>query len=121
MKSYSGTKMPIPKPHYSVSWIYLMLAVVLEAAGTIYMKFSEGFTKVVPSILMLIFYGISFVFLNLAIKKLDVGVAYSIFSGLGIALVTIGGIFFFKDPITIFRVTAISLIIIGVIILNFTG
>jgi len=98
-----------------------MLAVVLEAAGTIYMKFSEGFTKVVPSILMLIFYGISFIFLNLAIKKLDVSVAYSIFSGLGIALVAMGGIFFFKDPITIFRIAAISLIIIGVIILNFTG
>ncbi len=113
--------MPIPKPHYSVSWIYLMLAVVLEAAGTIYMKISEGFTKVVPSVLMLIFYGISFIFLNLAIKKLDVSVAYSIFSGLGIALVTIGGILFFKDPLTVFRITAISLIIIGVVILNFTG
>jgi small multidrug resistance pump len=113
--------MPIPKPHYSVSWIYLMLAVVLEAAGTIYMKFSEGFTKVVPSVLMLIFYGISFIFLNLAIKKFDVSVAYSIFYGLGIALVTIGGIFFFKDPLTVFRITAISLIIIGVVILNLTG
>lgn len=44
-----------------------MLAVILEAAGTIYMKFSDGFTKMVPSILMLIFYGISFLFLNLAI------------------------------------------------------
>jgi small multidrug resistance pump len=113
--------MSIPKLQYSASWIYLLLAVVLEVAGTIYMKFSEGFTKVVPSILMLIFYGISFIFLNLALKKLDVSVAYSIFSGLGIALVTMGGIFFFKDPITIFRITAISLIIIGVIILNFTG
>ncbi|MEG3954725.1 multidrug efflux SMR transporter [Microcoleus sp. herbarium2] len=113
--------MPIPKPHYSVSWIYLMLAVVLEAAGTIYMKFSEGFTKVVPSVLMLVFYGISFIFLNLAIKKLDVSVAYSIFSGLGIALVAIGGIFFFKDPLTVFRIAAISLIIIGVVILNLTG
>ncbi len=98
-----------------------MLAIVLEAAGTIYMKFSEGFTKVVPSILMLIFYGISFIFLNLAIKKLDVSVAYSIFSGLGMALVAIGGVFFFKDPITVLRITAISVIIIGVIILNFTG
>lgn len=85
------------------------------------MKLSDGFTKIVPSILMLIFYGISFVFLNLAIKKLDVSVAYSIFSGLGIALVTIGGIFFFKDPISVFRLTAISLIIIGVIVLNSTG
>ena len=113
--------MPIPKPHYSVSWIYLMLAVVLEAAGTIYMKISEGFTKVVPSVLMLIFYGISFIFLNLAIKKLDVSVAYSIFSELGIALVTIGGILFFKDPLTVFRITAISLIMIGVVILNLTG
>ncbi len=98
-----------------------MLSVVLEAAGTIYMKFSEGLTKVVPSILMLIFYGISFIFLNLAMKKLDVSIAYSIFSGLGIALVTIGGILFFKDPITIFRIIAISLIFIGVIMLNLTG
>ncbi len=113
--------MSIPKTSNSVSWIYLMLAVILEAAGTIYMKFSDGFTKMVPSILMLIFYGISFLFLNLAIKKLDVSTAYAIFSGLGIALVAIGGIFFFKDPITIFKVTAIFLIVMGVIILNFTG
>lgn len=103
-----------------MTWIYLSLAILLEVLGTVNMKLSEGFTKITPAILMFIFYLTSFAFLTLSLKKLDVSIAYAIWSGVGVALITIIGYFLFGERLSVTKVTAIFLIIIGVVMLNLT-
>ena len=98
-----------------MSWIYLICAIVLEVAGTTNMKLSQGFTKLLPSILMFVFYGISFAFLTLALKKIDVSITYAIWAGLGTALVAAIGILWFKEPATAIKIASLGLIIIGVV------
>ena len=101
-------------------WFYLVVAIITEVAGTTFLKLSDGMTKVVPIILTFALYGISFVFLGLCLKKIDVGVSYAIWSGLGTALITVVGFIYFKEPMSALKVASIALIIIGVVGLNLT-
>lgn len=96
-------------------WFYLGLAIILEVTGTTFMKLSEGFTRLVPSILIFVFYGASFVALTLALKKIEVGVAYAIWAGVGTALIAVIGIVGFKESATALKFVSIGLIIIGVV------
>ncbi|MFP3947049.1 MAG: DMT family transporter [Archaeoglobaceae archaeon] len=102
-------------------WIYLVLAIILEVAGTSNMKLSQGFTNIIPSILIFVFYGLSFIFLTLALKKIDVSVAYAIWAGLGTALIAAIGFIFFKEVVTGSKLISIALIVIGVVGLNLSG
>ncbi|RME87727.1 MAG: QacE family quaternary ammonium compound efflux SMR transporter [Anaerolineae bacterium] len=104
-----------------MSWLYLFLAIFSEVAGTISMKLSQGFSKLLPSVLMFILYGVSLAFTNLALKYLDVSLVYAIWSGLGTALVTIIGIVWFREPVTALKLISIGLIILGVTGLNLTA
>jgi small multidrug resistance pump len=101
-------------------WFYLVLAIVTEVAGTTFLKLSDGMTKVVPIILTFALYGVSFVFLGLCLKKIDVGVSYAIWSGLGTALITVIGIMYFREPVSVLKIASIMLIIVGVVGLNLT-
>jgi small multidrug resistance pump len=102
-------------------WLYLILAIVMEVAGITSMKLSQGFTKIVPSVLLFIFYGLCFSFLTLAIKKIDVSIAYGVWSGLGTALIALIGIYWFREPVTAMKFSSLALIIVGVIGLNASG
>ncbi len=102
-------------------WLILAGAILLEVAGTTSMKISEGFSKLVPSVLIFVFYGASFVGLTFALKKIDLSIAYAVWAGVGTALITIIGIMYFKEPATTVKLTSILLIIIGVIGLNLSG
>ena len=103
-----------------MGWLYLILAIAFEVAGTTFMKLSDGFTKTMPSIAMFIFYLLSLTALTFALKKFEVSTAYAIWSGLGTVLITIVGIMVFKESISIVKVLSIALIIIGVIGLQLT-
>lgn len=100
------------------SWLYLLAAIIFEVAGTTCMKLSEGFTKIIPSVSIFICYGISFSFLTLALKKIDVGFAYAVCSGLGTTLIVSVGIFLFRESMSMTKFLSIALIIIGVIGVN---
>jgi small multidrug resistance pump len=102
-------------------WFYLTGAILLEIAGTTSMKLSHGFTKIMPSILIFVFYTASFAALTLALKKIDVSIAYAIWSGVGTALIAVIGIAYFREPATIVKILSILLIIIGVVGLNLVG
>ncbi len=102
-------------------WIYLTLAILSEVFGTTSMKYSEGFTKVIPSILVIFFYVTSLIFFNFALKKIDVGVAYAIWSGVGTALLVGVGHFLFDEPLNWIKVCSIVLIVLGVIGLHLGG
>ncbi len=103
------------------SWLYLILAIIFEVAGTTFMKLSNGFTKLVPSVMMFVFYILSLVVLTYALKKFDVSVAYAIWAGVGTALITIVGFVFFKEPITLMRIGSVLFIIIGVVGLHLSS
>ena len=104
-----------------MGWVLLIVAILLEVAGTTNMKLSEGFSKPVPSVLVLFFYALSIVALTFAVNRLDVSVAYAVWSGMGTALVAIIGLWFFQESITIIKVVALGLIIVGVVMLHFTS
>lgn len=101
-------------------WLLLALAIVFEVAGTTAMKFSAGFTKLLPSILLFVFYLLSFTALTLALKRIDLSIAYAIWAGVGMALITAIGLLMFKEPNSWLKIISISLIILGVIGLNLT-
>ena len=104
-----------------MTWLYLILAILLEVSGTTCMKLSEGFTRLAPSILLFVFYTLSFGALTLALKKLDVSVAYAVWSGMGTALIATIGVLWFKEPVTALKLISLGLIIIGVVGLNLSG
>lgn len=101
--------------------IYLIIAILLEVAGTTAMKLSEGFTKVIPSVFMVVFYLCSLGILNLALKKIDVSSAYAIWSGVGTALIAIVGMLYFKEPVSWLKLASIVAIIAGVVGLQLAG
>jgi len=103
------------------SWLYLAGAIALEIAGTVSMKLSEGFTRLVPSILIFVFYVLSFFALTMALKKIDMSIAYAIWAGVGTALIVLIGVAHFKEPLTLIKMVSIGLIIIGVVGLSLNG
>ena len=104
-----------------LSWFYLILAIALEVAGTTSMKLSEGFTKTIPSIAMFVFYILSLAALTLALKKFEMSMAYAIWAGLGTALITVVGIVYFKEAVSLVKIGSILLIIIGVVGLHLSS
>jgi small multidrug resistance pump len=104
-----------------MSWLYLVLAIVLEVSGTTSMKLSQGFTKILPSVLMFLCYGLSLSALTFALKKIDVSVAYAVWSGLGTALIASVGVLWFREPLNALKIISLLLIIMGVIGLNLGG
>ncbi|MCP4112366.1 MAG: multidrug efflux SMR transporter [Desulfobacteraceae bacterium] len=102
-------------------WLFLAGAIALELAGTTSMKLSEGFTKFVPSVLLFVFYAASFVPLTLALKKIELSVAYAVWSGAGTALIAAIGILYFRETATALKLISILLIIVGVAGLNLSG
>lgn len=99
----------------------MLIAIVLEVSGTTMMKLSEGFRRPLPIVLMFLFYGSGFIPLNLALRRLDVSLAYAAWSGLGTMLVTLIGIYVFREPSTPLKIISIVLIVLGVIGLNLSG
>src|SRR5882762_742807 len=104
-----------------MQWLFLLLTILSEVAGTTSLKFSQGFTRPLPALLVIVFYGLSFYLLSLTLKKMEVSIACAIWSGLGTALVTVVGILWFKEPAIAIKIISIGLIILGVIGLNLGG
>ena len=102
-------------------WLYLFLAIVTEVIGTTLMKVSNGLTRLVPSVLMFVLYAVSFTFMAWALKKIEVSTAYAIWSGLGTALISGIGIYWFQESLTVPKVVGTVLVIAGVVLLNVKG
>jgi small multidrug resistance pump len=104
-----------------MSWALMIIAILFEVSGTTMMKLSQGFTRRLPTILMFVFYGIGFIPLSLAMRRLPVSVAYAVWSGLGTAIIAVIGLVLFKEPLTPVKIISITLIIVGVVGLNLSG
>jgi small multidrug resistance pump len=99
-------------------WITLILAIIAEVLGTIFLKASEGFSLLLPSLATIFFYSIAFYFLSIALKILPVGIAYAIWSGLGIVLVSISAAIIYKQIPNIATIIGMALIITGIAIMQ---
>lgn len=102
-------------------WLWLFLAITLEVAATILMKYSEGFTRFGPTVGMLVLYAMSLAPLARVLKQLEVGAVYAIWSALGTAAVALLGMVLFHEPANGFKMFSIALIIVGVVCLNLSG
>jgi small multidrug resistance pump len=96
-------------------WGVLAVAIAFEIAGTTFMKLSDGFTRVGPSVALFLCYGVSFAALTLALRFVDIGVAYAIWSGIGTAAIAAIGMVAFGEPFTAARVFWIGVIVAGVV------
>lgn len=99
-------------------WTYLAIAIVSEVAATSALKASEGLSKLWPSVVVIVGYGISFYFLSLTLKSVPIGIAYAIWSGAGIAMLAFIGWFFFGQKLDLPAFLGLALIVAGVIVLN---
>ncbi len=100
------------------NWIFLSIAIISEVVATSALKQSEGFSKLAPSIIVVVGYGLAFYFLSLTLRTIPVGIAYAVWSGLGVALISIIGWFFFNQKLDLPALIGIGLIVAGVAVLN---
>ncbi len=102
-------------------WILLLLAGIAEVTWAVAMKYAEGFTKPVPSVITGVFYILSAVFLAAALKKLPLGTAYAMWTGFGIIGTTLLGVLLFKEVLNIPQIICVVLIVCGVVGLKVLG
>jgi small multidrug resistance pump len=101
--------------------VLLSLAILSEVVATVFLKFTDGFTNIVPSIVVVVGYALSFWLLALILKDLEIGFVYAVWSGAGTALIAAVGMVAFGESATALKFASIALIIVGVIGLNLGG
>ena len=99
-------------------WIYLGVAIVSEVIGTLALNASAGFSRLWPSLIVVAGYAVAFYCLSLALKSIPVGIAYAIWSGVGVALIALVGWAIFGQALDAPAIVGITLIVAGVIVLN---
>ena len=90
-------------------WMYLLIAGIFEISWAVGLKFSHGFSQIIPSIITVVCMILSFYFLALALKNLPLGTAYAIWTGIGTIGTVIFGILLFKEPVTAIRISIIKI------------
>lgn len=124
LPEHSGTHLDVKLFWYICTimiWVYLGIAIATEVAGTVALKFTDGFTRAGPSAVVVLGYGLSFVFLALTLRGLSLGLTYAIWAGAGTAAVALIGMAALGEPVSALRLACIALIVAGVVGLNFAG
>lgn len=104
-----------------MAWVLLSIAIFAEIVGTLSLKASDGLSKLWPSLGVLVGYATAFTLMAMSLKKLDVGVTYAIWSGVGIVGAAIGGLIFFDQQLSKITILGMAIIIAGVVIMNLGG
>jgi small multidrug resistance pump len=102
----------------ATAWVYLVIAIVAEVVGTSFLKASAGFTKPLPSLMVAVGYGAAFYFLSLTLTTIPVGIAYAVWSGVGVTLIAAIGWLFLEQKLDAAAVAGMGLIVAGVVVLN---
>ncbi|MDP4613510.1 MAG: multidrug efflux SMR transporter [Limnohabitans sp.] len=100
-------------------YLALALAITAEVIATSTLKSTDSFTRPLPSMLVVVAYAVAFYFLSVAVKVIPVGVAYGIWSGLGIVLVSVIAYFLYKQSLSVYQITGLMFIVLGVALVNF--
>jgi small multidrug resistance pump len=101
-----------------MSWLYLSIAIACEVAATTALKASDGFTRALPSAIVVAGYGAAFYCLSLTLRTIPLGVAYAVWSGVGIALIALAGWLLYGQKLDAAALIGIGLILCGALILN---
>jgi small multidrug resistance pump len=101
-----------------MNWLYLFVAIAAEVVATSALKAADGFTRLVPSLIVVTGYAAAFYFLSLTLRSIPIGVAYAIWSGVGVILVSIVGVVVYKQAVDLPMAIGIALIIAGVLVMN---
>ncbi len=101
-----------------MNWLYLSIAIISEVIATSALKAANGFSNLVPSLIVVFGYGLAFFFLSLTLKTIPVGIAYAVWSGAGIVLVSLVGWLVYGQRLDIGAIVGMALIVVGVIVLN---
>ncbi|MFI9638989.1 DMT family transporter [Micromonospora sp. NPDC051925] len=104
-----------------MAYVFLLIAISAEVAGTSLLKATQGFTRLWPSLGLAAAYLLAFGMLALAVRDIPVGVAYAMWSGLGTAAIVAIGAAFLGEPLSVSKVIGVGLIIGGVVVLNLGG
>jgi small multidrug resistance pump len=100
------------------TYIFLAIAIIGEVIATSALKPAAGFSKLLPSMLVIAGYGTAFYFLSLTLRTMPIGIVYALWSGVGVALISVIGWLVFKQSLDLAAIVGIILIVIGVVILN---
>lgn len=98
-----------------MAWLLLAGAIIFEVAGTTSMKLANGFEHRLPAILVFVFYALSFSLMMVALKQIELSIAYAIWAGAGTALIAMIGVAWFGEPVTAVKLVSLVLIVVGVI------
>ena len=101
--------------------LVLALAILTEVIGTVALRYSEGFTRALPSLVMVVSYALSFYFLALVLRQLPLGFVYAIWAGAGTALVALIGMVALGEAVSALKIAGLALVIAGVVSLNLAG
>lgn len=101
-----------------MSWLMLVVAIAAEVIATSTLKSTEGFTRLWPSVVVVVCYEVAFILLALTLKKIPVGVVYAVWSGVGVALVTLIAWLFLDQTLDAAGIVGVSLIVGGVVVIN---
>jgi len=104
-----------------MAWILLSIAIVAEIFGTLSLKASDGLSKLWPSLGVLVGYATAFTLMAMSLKKLDVGITYAIWSGVGIIGAAVGGLVFFDQQLSKMTILGMAIIVVGVVVMNLGG
>jgi small multidrug resistance pump len=102
-------------PSFAQAWWLLAAAIVFEIAGTVCLRLSDGLSRLTPSLLILVFYAVSFGLNSFVVKTLGLSVVYAVWSGVGTVATAAIGICYFKEPATALKLASIGLVVIGVL------
>ena len=105
----------------SIAWMYLIGSIATEVLGMIALKYSNGFSKLLPTSLAITSILISLWLISLALKQLEMGMTYAIWAASSTAILALIGFAFYAETVTSFKLTGIALIVIGVVLLNLTN
>lgn len=101
-----------------MSYLFLTIAIIAEVIATSALKASQGFSVLIPSIITILGYGVALFFLSLTLKTIPVGIAYAIWSGAGIVLISTVGWIFFKQHLDLAAIIGLGLMLAGIIVIN---
>ncbi|WP_332672750.1 DMT family transporter [Aromatoleum sp.] len=100
------------------AWLYLLVAIVAEVVATSALTASQGFSRLLPSVIVVTGYAIAFYFLSLTLRSIPVGIAYAVWSGVGVVLISLAALVLFGQRLDLAALLGIGLIVAGVLVIN---
>lgn len=105
----------------SFAWMVLATSVLAEVLGTVALRYAAGFTKLWPSVAVVICYGCAIWLMSVAVKHLEMGLTYAVWAGAGTALTAILGMIWFEEATSLLRLAGLGCIVLGVVALNLSA